>query len=271
MDKTLEKTMQTPIEWGGQIVITTAQLAEVYGTTAKNIRSNFQQNKDRFKEGKHYVLLTGNELMEFKNQAVKNGVVENNQVAESNLVAKNASQLYLWTRRGASRHCKILGTDKAWEQFDYLEDNYFDRGPAKLPPMTTEQQIQLLAQGNVELSKRLDTVQTKTETLEERFDRFEEEMPLLPGEADSVSRAVKKRVVEVLGGKNSNAYHNKSISQTAFVDAYRNLKRNFAVTTYKAIKRKQVDVALRIAMEYEPPLFLETQIRDCNAQMNFEV
>ena len=50
------------------------------------------------------------------------------------------------------------------------------------------------------------------------------------------------------------AYHNKSISQTAFVDAYRNLKRNFAVTTYKAIKRKQVDVALRIAMEYEPPL-----------------
>lgn len=260
MDKTLEKAMQTPIEWGGQIVITTAQLAEVYGTTAKNIRSNFQQNKDRFQAGKHYVLLTGDELREFKSEAVENGLVEN-----------NINQLYLWTRRGASRHCKILGTDKAWEQFDYLEDNYFDRGPAKLPPMTTEQQIQLLAQGNVELSKRIDTVQTKTETLEERFDRFEEEMPLLPGEADNVSRAVKKRVVEVLGGKNSNAYHNKSISQTAFVDAYRNLKRNFAVTTYKAIKRKQVDVALRIAMEYEPPLFLETQIRDCNAQMTFEV
>lgn len=260
MDKTLEKTMQTPIEWGGQIVITTAQLAKVYEATPENIKDNFNRNKERFTEGKHYILLTGQALREFKNQ-----------VAESNLVAKNTSQLYLWTRRGASRHCKILGTDKAWEQFDYLEDNYFDRGPAKLPPMTTEQQIQLLAQGNVELSKRIDTVQTKTETLEERFDRFEEEMPLLPGEADNVSRAVKKRVVEVLGGKNSNAYHNKSISQTAFVDAYRNLKRNFAVTTYKAIKRKQVDVALRIAMEYEPPLFLETQIRDCNAQMNFEV
>lgn len=260
MDKTLEKAMQTPIEWGGQIVITTAQLAEVYGTTADNINNNFSQNSNRFEAGKHYILLTGEELRQFKNLPVINGVV-----------AKNTSRLYLWTRRGASRHCKILGTDKAWEQFDYLEDNYFDRGPTKLPPMTTEQQIQLLAQGNVELSKRIDTVQTKTETLEERFDRFEEEMPLLPGEADNVSRAVKKRVVEVLGGKNSNAYHNKSISQTAFVDAYRNLKRNFAVTTYKAIKRKQVDVALRIAMEYEPPLFLETQIRDCNAQMNFEV
>lgn len=259
MDKTLEKTMQTPIEWNGQIVITTAQLAEIYETTPKNITKNFQRNKDRFEVGKHYFVLQGEELREFMT------------VAPERCLPPSTSIAYLWTRRGASRHCKILGTDKAWEQFDYLEDNYFDRGPAKLPPMTTEQQIQLLAQGNVELSKRIDTVQTKTETLEERFDRFEEEMPLLPGEADNVSRAVKKRVVEVLGGKNSNAYHNKSISQTAFVDAYRNLKRNFAVTTYKAIKRKQVDVALRIAMEYEPPLFLETQIRDCNAQMTFEV
>ncbi len=33
--------------------------------------------------------------------------------------------LYLWTERGANRHCKILDTDKAWEQFDSLEETYF--------------------------------------------------------------------------------------------------------------------------------------------------
>lgn len=253
MSDTTQKTTPVPIEWDGQIVITTAQLAEVYGTTADNINNNFSQNSNRFEAGKHYILLTGEELRQFKNLPVINGVV-----------AKNTSRLYLWTRRGASRHCKILGTDKAWEQFDYLEENYFDRGPAKLPPMTTEQQIQLLAQGNVELSKRIDTVQSKTETLEERFNHFEKDLPLFPHEADSVSNAVKKRVVEVLGGKDSNAYHNKSISQKAFIDAYRNLKRNFDVSTYKSIKRNQIDTALRIAMEYEPPLFLEEQIQDCN-------
>lgn len=147
------------------------------------------------------------------------------------------------------------------------KDGYY----GKLPPMTTEQQIQLLAQGNVDLSKRIDTVQSKTETLEERFNRFEQELPLFPHEADSVSSAVKKRVVEVLGGKNSNAYHNRSISQMAFMDAYRNLKRNFNVRSYKSIKRNQADTALRIAMEYEPPLFLEEQIENCNAQMSMDV
>lgn len=47
------------------------------------------------------------------------------RVTDSPLVGKNANQLYLWTERGANRHCKILDTDKAWEQFDNLEETYF--------------------------------------------------------------------------------------------------------------------------------------------------
>ena len=38
---------------------------------------------------------------------------------------KRASHLYLWTERGANHHCKILDTDKAWEQFENLEETYF--------------------------------------------------------------------------------------------------------------------------------------------------
>lgn len=60
--------------------------------------------------------------------------------------------------------------------------------------MTIPEQIQLLAQGNVEVNKRIDTI-------EERFNQFEQSLPLLPNEADEVSNAVKKRVVEVLGSK----------------------------------------------------------------------
>ncbi len=33
--------------------------------------------------------------------------------------------LYLWTRRGAMRHAKMLNTDKAWDVFEMLEDSYF--------------------------------------------------------------------------------------------------------------------------------------------------
>lgn len=244
------ENFMTPVEYKGQVVITTAQLAEVYGASPDNIKDNFNRNKDRFVNGKHYILLTGNDLRQFKNQ-----------VAETDLVDKRTSQLYLWTRRGASRHCKILGTDKAWEQFDYLEDNYFEKQPKSIP-LTTAQQIQLLAQGNVELNQRVDT-------LAERMDNFEQNLPLLPEDADDVSREVKKRVVEVLGGKDSNAYHNKSLSQKVFKDAYRNLKSNFNISSYKAIKRNRKDMAVQIAREYKPPLYLTEQIQAENSQMKF--
>lgn len=45
------------VEWNGERVITTAQLADVYETSADNVRVNFNNNKDRFTEGKHYYIL----------------------------------------------------------------------------------------------------------------------------------------------------------------------------------------------------------------------
>lgn len=250
MNDMVENKMQTPIEWGGQVVITTAQLAEVYGTTADNINKNFSQNKDRFKSGKHYIFLTGEELREFKSHPIFKEVV-----------GKTTSQLYLWTRRGASRHCKILGTDKAWEQFDYLEDNYFERKQQLKLPQTPMELLEL----HYEAIKQVDS---KVNTLEERFNDFEQSLPLLPEDADDVSKEVKKRVVAVLGGKDSNAYHDKSLSQKVFKDAYRNLKSNFDVSSYKAIKRNRRDMAVQIAREYKPPLYLVEQIEAENNQLS---
>lgn len=111
------------VEWNGERVITTAQLADVYGTDANNVQANFGRNAKRFKKGIHYYLLEGQELREFKNC-----------LTDSQLVAKNTRQLYLWTKRGASRHCKILDTEKSWDQFDCLEENYFN--PHPVPTIT---------------------------------------------------------------------------------------------------------------------------------------
>lgn len=119
------------------------------------------------------------------------------------------------------------------------------------------------------VDQRVTKVEKKTDTLEARFNDFEQNLPLLPEDADDVSKEVKKRVVEVLGGKNSNAYHNKSLSQKVFMDAYRNLKSNFDVNSYKAIKRNRKDMAVQIAREYKPPLYLMEQIQEENSQMKF--
>lgn len=122
-----------PVNYNEEVVITTKVLADVYGTEETNIKTNFNRNKTRFIEGKHYYKLEGEELKEFKRV-----VTNSNQPLYQEI--KFASKLYLWTKQGASRHCKILDTDKAWQQFDVLEENYFN---PKLPQLTRKEELQL--------------------------------------------------------------------------------------------------------------------------------
>lgn len=105
------------IEHQGKRVLTTQQLAQVYETDVKNIQMNYANNESRFQSGRDYYFLKGEDLKNFKNSLP-------NIIGEPSI--KFAPQLYLWTERGANRHCKILDTDKAWEQFDVLEESYFN-------------------------------------------------------------------------------------------------------------------------------------------------
>lgn len=103
------------IEKNGERVLLTSQIAESYGTTAKVITDNFSNNKGRYIEGKHFYCLTGDELREFKSKTENFGF------------APNLNKLYLWTQKGALLHAKSLGTDKAWEVYDYLVESYFNK------------------------------------------------------------------------------------------------------------------------------------------------
>ena len=105
-----------PINYSNTRVLTTEQLAEVYGCKQIQIQQNFKNNKNRFVVGKHYFKLEGETLKAFKNS------LEN---IESVGIGLRAPSIILWTRQGASRHCKMLGTDKAWDMFDLLEESYF--------------------------------------------------------------------------------------------------------------------------------------------------
>lgn len=106
-----------PVKFNEEIVITTKTLAEVYECNEKQIKQNYNNNKDKFIEGKHYYKLQGEKLKKLR--------VENFDLQ----ISPMTRELYLWTKRGASRHCKMLGTDKAWEMFDTLEENYFNPKP----------------------------------------------------------------------------------------------------------------------------------------------
>lgn len=128
-------------------------------------------------------------------------------------------------------------------------------------PMTTAQKIQLLAQGNDELNERVDKVETKIYTLEN-------DMPLYGCEIEDIQRHVKRRVVDILGGKQSESYHDPSIRNKAFSDIWNQLKREFGcVSTYKSIKRRYIADVHEFIDCYEPLRVLAEQITDANAQL----
>lgn len=224
-------------------VLTTQQIAEAYGTDSKTISYNFNHNKERYIDGKHFICLSGDELRAFR---------------EIHDLPNNLNKLYLWTEKGAFLHAKSLNTDMAWEVYDRLVDNYFEK--PKAVPMTTDQKIQLLAQGNVELTERIDKV-------DKDLQEFKADMPLLALECQRITRAKNQKVVPLMGGKSAPAYKNKSLMRKVYSDVDAQLRREFGVNTYKAIKRSQCDLAVKIVEDYALPMYLKEEIDAENAQM----
>lgn len=126
-------------------------------------------------------------------------------------------------------------------------------------PMSLQEQLQIIAQGTLELTGRVDHLQND-------FEDFKNDMPILGVEEGKITLAVRKKGIEVLGGKTSNAYRNRSLRKRIYVDIHRQIKREFEVTTYKAIKRNQTDIALKIVKNYTPPYILAEEIKNENAQ-----
>lgn len=137
-------------------------------------------------------------------------------------------------------------------------------------PKTTKGQIQLLAQGYMEMEKKVDGVINDVKNVKSDLESLKMDLPILPIEADRITEAVKRKGVSVLGGKHSNAYQNRGLRQKLYNSLYANLKYNFGVKSYKSIKRSQCDKAIEIINAYQPPVFIAEQIEYENAQMGFK-
>lgn len=128
-------------------------------------------------------------------------------------------------------------------------------------PKSTSGQIQLLAQGYTELEQAVTSIKDDVAELKDNT-------PLYGCEIDEIQHHVKRKVVEILGGKQSEAYRDRSVRGSVFQDMYRQLKREYGcVSSYKAIKRKWVSDAHDFIDCYELPRVLEEQVKEANAQL----
>lgn len=145
----------------GQRVLTTKQIAEVYGADVGTIQHNFRYSKKNYQLGKHYIELSGKDLQEFKDDPKMYEQI------------KYAKHLYLWTEKGALLHAKSLNTDKAWEVYDHLVDFYF-RAKEEKPETAQGQQAsekKAVIPVNTRTEKMPEAIEAKIE-LGEKADIF---------------------------------------------------------------------------------------------------
>lgn len=140
------------IEQQGLRVLTTAQLAECYETTERRISENFNANKERYEEGKHYIVLEGEEKRDFLNRT---------EIPYGSRAAK----FYLWTERGALLHAKSLNTDKAWEVYGELVETYFRAQKAQIALQNLSPQTQAM----INLEVRQNELESRVNDLEQRI------------------------------------------------------------------------------------------------------
>lgn len=141
-----------------------------------------------------------------------------------------------------------------------------------LPQIRKTGQYQVKPKSNLDLLelqvKALKEVEEKVIDLDEKFEDFKEDLPLIGDEPDELVALVKMKGVEVLGGKGSKAYKDKSLRSKVYSDIWGEVKRQFGVRKYKAIKRKHFDKAKEIISRYNTTVLLAEEISLLNDQID---
>lgn len=176
---------------------------------------------------------------------------------------------YLITRDGFSLLVMGFTGSKALQwKLKYIEA--FNKMETKLKEIKKLSPMELM-----ELQfKALKEQEEKIVQVENKVDKLEEDMPLFQIDCKEIQALVRKKGTEALGGYRSLAYNDNSLRGKVYSDIQHQIKREFGVSRYEAIKRSQLEKAKEIVNRYRVPLVLEDEIILLNNQIqliNWEV
>ena len=135
------------------------------------------------------------------------------------------------------------------EAFNEMEDNLRQHPQ----PLTLPEQIQIIAQGYDGLAKDVEDIKNRMG---------------LPGNmAHTFSKRRNAKVIEVLGGKKSNAYEDKTVRSRVYRALFSSYCETFNQDRYNDLPMKDFDKALVFIENWYPPFELQQVIQDVNAQM----
>lgn len=227
--------MNTPMHSGGlNKVLTSLEVSEMVGRDHKNVMRDIEKIKKDLGqlniEHTHYFCQSG--------YAHK----QNKQTYPMFLLNKKGCELY---------GNRMTGLDGTAFAVKYIER--FNEMEKEIDPIT------LALQAALDTRKRVDVIETDIQQLKEttRIDTLQEKQ---------LSDIVKRKVLDAVGGKKSNAY---SIAPRLFPDAWRLLKNHFGIASYKSLPRLKFYEAVELLNLWQPSAILQLEINSLNKQMDF--
>ncbi|MDU7243219.1 ORF6C domain-containing protein [Clostridium sp.] len=236
-------------EFNGQRVVTFKDIDMLHERVEGTASKNFRNNKKHFIKNVDYFELS------------KNDVGEN--LSETYGFDKKAPKGLLITESGYLMLVKSLQDDLAWKVQRELVNNYFRAKQIVQAKLSKELQAIFMIDGKQqELEQEIIVVRDEVKDLKDN-------LPLLGVDCDEITSLIKKICTKVTGYETP-AYKDKSLRGRVYSDIYGQVKREFQVKSYKAIKRSQIELAKGIITNYKAPKALLDEIIQVNNQVDFE-
>lgn len=233
----------------GQLVVTSRQIAEDFEKEHSKVTRDIENLVEGIaKNGDTY-----NHLF-IETQYQNN---QNKQWYKEYLLTKDGFSLLVMGFTGAKALSWKL---KYIEAFNKMEKAIKEQ---QVPKLSKELQAIFMIDGKQqELEQEITVVKDEVKDLKDN-------LPLLGVDCDEITSLIKKICTKVTGYQTP-AYKDKSLRGRVYSDIYGQVKREFQVKSYKAIKRSQIDLAKEIIRSYKAPKVLLDEIIQVNNQVDFE-
>lgn len=127
-------------------------------------------------------------------------------------------------------------------------------------PQTPEEKLALTMEVTTRLNKRIGKI-------EEDLEDIKNKQEIDSTQRYKLKKARNRKAVEVLNGKQSNAYQDKSLTRKVFRALERELKDEFTISRYEDLRRDEFDSAIEFINNWHPSYSLEREISLRNSQM----
>lgn len=233
----------------GQLVVTSRQISEDFKKRNSHVVEAI--------ENKIKSLTAENSEVEIEKLFIPTTYIHNGNEYKEYLLTRDGFTFIVMGFTGAKADAWKL---KYIEAFNKMEKAIKEQ---QVPKLSKELQAIFMIDGKQqELEQEITVVKDEVKDIKDN-------LPLLGVDCDEITSLIKKICTKVTGYQTP-AYKDKSLRGRVYSDIYGQVKREFQVKSYKAIKRSQIDLAKEIIRSYKAPKVLLDEIIQVNNQVDFE-